>query len=422
MSTSRIQQSISKLGPGLLFAGAAIGVSHLVQSTRAGAEFGWALVWAVIAVNLFKYPFFEVGPRYAMATGESLVQGYRRQGKWVLVAFLLVTILTVFTVQAAVTVVTAAIAQFVLPIGTGALNWSAIILLVCTAILVVGKYALLDRLIKWVIVILSASTIVALAAAMGMQVPTVEAVQQKFDFSDAGHIAFLIGLMGWMPAPIDLSVWHSIWAIEKKKLDPSITIKDSLFDLRAGYIGATVLAIVFLSMGAVMMHSTGQHFPPQAGAFAKALIGMYTDSLGAWAHWVIAIAVLSTMFSTTITCLDAIPRVLSSTFMVLQDKEGAALQQRLYWMFLAIVVIGALLLIGAFSSSMVALVQVATVLSFLTAPFFAFANYSLITGKYTPNHGRQAKPQQFSLPMRVLSWAGMVFLVGFSLVYLYTLL
>jgi len=31
---------IKKLGPGLLFAGAAIGVSHLVQSTRAGADFG----------------------------------------------------------------------------------------------------------------------------------------------------------------------------------------------------------------------------------------------------------------------------------------------------------------------------------------------------------------------------------------------
>ena len=52
---------ISKLGPGLLFAGAAIGVSHLVQSTRAGAEFGWGLIWALILVNIFKYPFFQYG-------------------------------------------------------------------------------------------------------------------------------------------------------------------------------------------------------------------------------------------------------------------------------------------------------------------------------------------------------------------------
>ena len=34
----------SSLQPGLLWAGAAIGVSHLVQSTRAGATFGFALL------------------------------------------------------------------------------------------------------------------------------------------------------------------------------------------------------------------------------------------------------------------------------------------------------------------------------------------------------------------------------------------
>ena len=33
----KINHILKKLGPGLLFAGAAIGVSHLVQSTKAGA-------------------------------------------------------------------------------------------------------------------------------------------------------------------------------------------------------------------------------------------------------------------------------------------------------------------------------------------------------------------------------------------------
>ena len=63
---------IQKLGPGLLFAGAAIGVSHLVQSTRAGADFGFGLLWALLLSNLFKYPFFLFGPKYSLATGESI--------------------------------------------------------------------------------------------------------------------------------------------------------------------------------------------------------------------------------------------------------------------------------------------------------------------------------------------------------------
>ena len=55
------QNLLKTLGPGILFASTAIGVSHLVQSTRAGAEFGFGLVLVVILANLFKYPFFEFG-------------------------------------------------------------------------------------------------------------------------------------------------------------------------------------------------------------------------------------------------------------------------------------------------------------------------------------------------------------------------
>jgi len=51
---------LKKLGPGLLFAGAAIGVSHLVQSTRAGADFGFSLLWVLILSNIIKYPFFFI--------------------------------------------------------------------------------------------------------------------------------------------------------------------------------------------------------------------------------------------------------------------------------------------------------------------------------------------------------------------------
>ena len=79
---------LKKLGPGLLFAGAAIGVSHLVQSTKAGADYGLGLIWALILVNIFKYPFFQFGPRYALATGESLLSGYKKLGKGILICYI----------------------------------------------------------------------------------------------------------------------------------------------------------------------------------------------------------------------------------------------------------------------------------------------------------------------------------------------
>ena len=68
--------NLKSLGPGLLYAAAAIGVSHLVQSTRAGADFGLQLIFAVIIANLVKYPIFKVGPVYTAVTGKSLLEGY----------------------------------------------------------------------------------------------------------------------------------------------------------------------------------------------------------------------------------------------------------------------------------------------------------------------------------------------------------
>ena len=112
------------LGPGLIFAGAAVGVSHVVQSTRGGAEMGTAALFIVVVSCLIKLPAFRFGPLYAAVTGESLLAGYRRQGLWVLVTFALLTLAILFTTLAAVTVVSAGLLLNLVPsigVGLGAL-------------------------------------------------------------------------------------------------------------------------------------------------------------------------------------------------------------------------------------------------------------------------------------------------------------
>ena len=97
---------IQALGPGFLFAAVSVGVSHVVQSTRAGAGFGFSLIGVIILALLLKYPLFQFGQRYAIATGNSLLEGYRRQGRWSLILYLILTVGTMCTVLAAVTAVT----------------------------------------------------------------------------------------------------------------------------------------------------------------------------------------------------------------------------------------------------------------------------------------------------------------------------
>ena len=74
--TKGIQKS---LGPGILLAGAAIGGSHLLSSTTAGARFGFSLVGLILLTNLLKYPFLLVGTRFTASTGKSLLEGFKER-------------------------------------------------------------------------------------------------------------------------------------------------------------------------------------------------------------------------------------------------------------------------------------------------------------------------------------------------------
>lgn len=148
------------LGPGILFASTAIGVSHLVQSTRAGADFGFTLLWAVILANVLKFPFFEFGSRYANSTGTSLIDGYLKIGKWLLILYLLIVLSSMFFVSAAVGSVTSGFMGNLFGIDSHMVT-TTVLFGVCLLILLVGRFSALDKLIKVLGLLLLVSTLMA---------------------------------------------------------------------------------------------------------------------------------------------------------------------------------------------------------------------------------------------------------------------
>lgn len=404
-----MKNSIQKLGPGLLFAGAAIGVSHLIQSTRAGADFGLGLLWALLLVNFFKYPFFQFAPRFALATGESLLSGYAKLGRGVIVTYFILNLLTMFTIQTAVTIATAGLAVELFGISSNIVYWGVAITLICATLLSFGRYGLLDRGMKVIIIVLSISTLIAAFLAFG-QSKDIELIQVLP--TSTNGFTFLIAFMGWMPGPLDISVWHSLWSLEKKKRMKNLTIKQSLFDFNVGFLTTIVIGVCFMLLGALVMFDTGVGFSSSGSAFAKQLIALYTTSLGNGAYWVIGIAAFTTMFSTTLTTLDASPRAMAKTAQILQLP--IVLSSYLFWIL--ILVIGTCAVFFFLLSNMGTLIQVATILSFLTAPFYGLMNFLLVSGKHMPENHR---PNGL---MKVWSIGGLVFLTGFTIWYLSTFL
>ena len=401
-----MRNKLSKLGPGLLFAGAAIGVSHLVQSTRAGADFGWGFIWALILVNLFKYPFFQYGPRFTVATNTSLLDGYYKLGKGYLRAYFVLNIATMFTIQTAVTIVTAGLASQIFGVSDNLVYWSVTITLICTLILWVGKYATLDRIVKWVILTLTITTIIAVGLASIKNTTPLSLVQI---FPAETNLLFLIAFMGWMPAPMDISIWHSLWTIEKnKELGAEVTMKESLFDFNVGYWVTLILGACFMGLGVFVMFGTGTEFSSQGGVFASQLINLYTSTLGTGVYLLIAVAALTTMFSTTITTLDASPRAMSKTIELLYPKR----KRNDYKLWLLILAGGTISIFVFLLSEMGLLIRIATVLSFITAPFYAFLNFKLVRSDQMPKKDKPGKGLQ------ILSVLGLLFLTSFAVGYL----
>ena len=396
---------IKKLGPGLLFAGAAIGVSHLVQSTKAGAEFGFGLIWALILCNFFKYPFFLFGTKYAFSTGETLLHGYKKIGDYVLYIYLLLSIVTIFTIQAAVTIVTAGLAVELFGFNNNIAIMASIILILCIIILTVGKYKLLDNFIKIVILILALSTLFAVGYATNNNV--VELNFNQIFPDEVSGIIFLAAFMGWMPAPLDVSIWQSIWTKEKLNLNNKIKYKSALFDFNVGYISTVFLGLCFVALGAFVMFGSGQTFSNNGSEFANQLIKLYTANLGENVKIFISVAAFTTMLSTTITCLDASPRSMSQTLKLLNHKKISG-----YNTWILIISIVTMIIFVFFESEMGTLIKIATILSFITAPIYAIMNYSLVNSSYMP------KKFKLSRSMKFYSISGIIFLTIFSIWYI----
>jgi len=404
------------IGPGLLMAGAAVGVSHLVQSTRAGAEYGLALLGLLLLGCALKYPFLEFGPRYAAATGEHMIQGYRRLGRWPLGLFAFLTLATMFIVLASVTLVTAGLAGALFGLELPVSLLALMILLTCALILTIGNYRGLDYVMKIIMVVLSVATLVAVGLAAGQRPdwsglwPTLSESQL---LSGAG-LAFALALLGWMPIPLDAAAWHSLWTLERARETGSRpSVAHASADFRIGYIGAVVLAVAFMLLGALIMHGSNEAPAGSAVGFSTQLIAMYTGALGAWARPLIAFAALAAMLSTTLAVADAYPRALRA-LLELGDPNPEAHRRMhraryLYGMLLSM--LGAWLIIALVGRHFTLLIDFTTTIAFLTAPIIAWLNLKLLTGPHTPPEARPGPV------LRLTAWAGLAFLVLFSLVW-----
>jgi Mn2+/Fe2+ NRAMP family transporter len=123
------------------------------------------------------------------------------------------------------------------------------------------------------------------------------------------------------------------------------------------------------------------------------------------------------MFSTTLTVTDSYPRVSRRMLEVLLPKTFDEKDNvRIFRILLVLIPVFSLGVLYVLGDQFTLMIDLATTLSFLTAPVLAYINYKLVTADHIPE---AFVPRPW---LKWLSWSGMLFLTGFALLYLYWLL
>ena len=411
-------------------AGAAIGVSHLVQSTRAGAMYGWGALIFVLLANLMKYPFYEYGHRYAAASGRNLIQAYRQQGKRFFIPFLIVSVISAIGSFAVDAFVAAMLLQYLWLPQVSATVLAIAVLLFCWGLIAIGRYRLFEQITKWCVILLSVATVgavavavftVAMPAFMGKVASssTVEVITTANNVVSTtipvrgsvfswSALPFIVAFMGWMPGGLELSVWQSLWVqADGEDSGDRTSMAEASFDFNFGYALTVVLACLFLILGTLTLPEQGLASEP--AEFAGQLIGMYTNYIGDWAEPAIGFCAIAAIFSTTFTVVDAFPRTLEAGLHELwpQTKESTLpIKQAIALTLIAL----AGLLLTVFTAGFEPLIDTITIIAFVAAPFYAWLNMRSIQ-----TLDEADRPQPWLSKLAVV---GFVYLSGFSLVFI----
>ena len=234
----------------------------------------------------------------------------------------------------------------------------------------------------------------------------------------SGGILFLLALMGWMPTALDLSAWNSLWTLERiKQTNYRPKLKETLFEFRLSYLITVILAVMFMTLGSFLFFGSGEELPNSGAEFANKVVTLYTLTIGDWSYLIIAAAAFAVMFGTIIAVFDGYSRSLQRTVELLFTKKEHIIRTKFrsfYILFLFIIMAGSLIVVLQFAGNLREIVDFATVLSFMIAPVIAIINFRLVTGKFLD------KDVQPSIWLKILSFAGILFLSGFAIYFLIT--
>lgn len=325
---------IRDIGPGLVIAATGLGAGDLVAASVAGAKYGTAILWAAVLGAIMKFAMNEGLARWQLATGTTLLEGWvLRLPKFFSIYFFIYLLLWTFIVAAALMAASGLAAHALIPSVSVEL-WGVIHSLLALVLVLIGRYALLEKLMK---VFMALMMVVVIVCAV-LVIPETDGLLTGLlrPSMPDGSVLFILGVIGGVGGSVTL-LCYGYW-IRECNWTSRQDLQRSRKDLAVAYIltGIFGIAIMIVSAGVSPEQVTGPRMALGVAERLEVVVGPVGMSLFLVGFW-------CAIFSSMLGVWQGVPYLFADfvrQYTLREDRPGAidtrSIPYRSYLFFIAI--------------------------------------------------------------------------------------
>lgn len=291
---SKFKRRLKNVGPGAIVAAAIVGPGTVTTASNVGAQFGYALIWALIFSVIATMFLQEMVTRLGVITRKDLSTILREQFshpvlKWLTILLIISAIVIGSAAYEAGNIVGGAIGMSAFT-GLSTKAVAILIGLIAGVLLWIGKYKLIERVFIGLILTMTLSFVIT---AIVIQ-PDLSAIITKglVPTVSAGNVLLIISLIGTTIVPYTLFLQSSV---VQERFKGEEGLKDSRFDVITTITICGIISVAIIITAAVAFPLGTEIENPSVMA------DQLQPLLGAWAKYVFAFGIFAAGISSAMT-------------------------------------------------------------------------------------------------------------------------
>lgn len=285
---------VRQVGPGLLAAATGVGAGDLVATMVAGARFGTVLLWAAVLGTVLKLALAEGVGRWHLASGTTLLDGWRRMGRWATGFFGVYIVIWGF-VYGATAMSAVGLALNALFGGLDVRYWAMIAGVVGLVLVWLQRYRSFEKFVS----VLVAIKFVSVVSVAVLVAPDLGALASGLvPRLPEGSTVYVLGLVGGVGGTITMAAygywmmakgWRGTGWLSVMRLDNTVGyVMTGIFVIAMLVVGAEILLGQDIASGDTGLLILGDELGARFGDWARILflVGFLsvtsTSLLGVW--------------------------------------------------------------------------------------------------------------------------------------------